>query len=592
MIAPLFKKLSSYLLCTVFIALQVGYSQTVQDFTVTDTDGVTHSLYADYLDEGKTVVIKIFWAGCPPCNAIAKDVQALYVKWGEGAGDVEFIELGDKSFEGDQNVKDYKARHGITFVSVSPDGNSIEALEQFNYSGTPTFIVAAPDRSMIFDPVGIDEVDEAIAATVSPVVPDCPTTGIMITSEADLENYRGLYPACTDLAGDITISGSVSDLRGLETIKTVQGSIEISSNTLTDLSDLAGIEIISQKLTIKDCSELTSLSGLEKLNNMSSSIELTNLAKLGSLDGLKNLQRIGTDLVINNCSTLEDIGGLENLRTIGGNLVVSNNTNLRSFAGLETLRNVDSKLQISENNSLTSITALTSLTLLSSLDIINNPVLSNCAVQSICNLIDADLDIPTDISGNATGCETADAISIACAPAELPTSFGIQILDAFDNPVAGVSLRVKDNDGVTTSLGTSDPDGLFNIDLPNANIPDLDNLVLEYEEPVNSSISGVSITDLILIQNHILGTRKISNPYLVLGADANGNGTVSITDLTIIINAIIGRRSSFADGKIYRIVNEDCVNSESNCANTPLIKDPGKLRQIKLRAIRIADING
>lgn len=592
MSALLFKKLSANLVFCFIFALQIGYSQTVENFTVVDTDGNSHNLYTDYLDKDKTVLIKIMWAGCPPCNAIAKDVQALYVKWGSGEQDVEFIELGDQSFEGDQAFKDYKSRHGITFVTVSPDGNSIEAVDQFDYSGTPTFVVVAPDRSMVFDPVGISEIDAAIASVVNAQVPDCPTNGISISSEADLESYKSQYPNCTDLVGNITVDGSLSDLRGLEKIKTVQGTINISSNSLSDLSDLSGLENITSALKINNCSALTSLAGLEKLNVVSGSIELSNLEILASLDGLKNVQSIGGKLNIENCNALESLAGLDNLSEVGSDFIIASNSKLTSLAGLEAVDDIKGKMRIDGNPVLTSIQELSNLDLVGSLDITNNQSLSDCAVQSICNLIDGDLSIPTNISGNASGCESLNALNTACAPAELPTQFSIQILDAFDKPVEGISLSANDGDGQTTLLGTSDPDGLFNIELPNASIPSLDNLVLEYEQPSNSRISGVSVLDLIRIQNHIIGTNRITDPYLLIAADANRNGTVSVTDLIIITNAIIGKRSDFGDGKIIEIVNEDCNNDNSNCSSTALTKNPGNQNQIKLRAIRIGDING
>lgn len=591
MIAPLFKKCCAYLVISLILSFQVAYSQTAEDFTVTDTNGDIHELYADYLDKGKTVVVKLFWAGCPPCNATAKDVQALYVKWGEGDGDVEFIELGDKSFEDDQDVKDYKARHGITFVSVSPDGNSLVAIEQFSYSGTPTFFVVAPDKSMIVDPL-LSELDDAIASVVNAQAPDCPTTDIMINSAEDLIAFRTQYPACTDYVGNITVNGNVSDLRGLENIKNVQGNIEISSNTLLDLSDLSGLENVTDAITIKDCSNLTSLAGLEKLNNITGSIDLFALPRLQSLAGLKNLQQVGGSIDIEFCEELSDLDGISNLNNAGGNLNINGNDQLTTLDGLASLNNVNGKFSITNNPSLVSIEGLANLDLVGALDIIANATLANCAVRSICNIIDADLSIPTNINSNAAGCVSMDDVSAACSPAELPTSFAIQVLDAFDMPVTGVGLSAKNNDGGTTMLGTSDPDGLFTFELPNADIPDLDNLVLEYTEPANTTITKVSIIDLIRIQNHILGTTRINDPYLQIAADANGNGTVSITDLIFIINAIIGKRSSFADGKILQIINEDCATSDTNCTNTPLIKNPGNQNRINLRAIRIADING
>jgi thiol-disulfide isomerase/thioredoxin len=67
------------------------------DFTVTDSDGKTHHLYADYVQKGKVVVFEIFFIGCPPCAAHAPHIQNLYqsVK-NDFPGRVEFFLLSDK----------------------------------------------------------------------------------------------------------------------------------------------------------------------------------------------------------------------------------------------------------------------------------------------------------------------------------------------------------------------------------------------------------------------------------------------------------------------------------------------------------------
>lgn len=55
-----------------FFALALGSSMhaqfgTAPDFTVTDIDGNTHSLYADILDQGKIAVVQVAATWCPPC---------------------------------------------------------------------------------------------------------------------------------------------------------------------------------------------------------------------------------------------------------------------------------------------------------------------------------------------------------------------------------------------------------------------------------------------------------------------------------------------------------------------------------------------
>ncbi|MBK9106499.1 MAG: redoxin domain-containing protein [Saprospiraceae bacterium] len=60
------------ILLLIFTSFQlILTAQTAPDFTVTDIHGQVHHLYADYLNQGKTVVIKIFFTTCPPCNSIA-----------------------------------------------------------------------------------------------------------------------------------------------------------------------------------------------------------------------------------------------------------------------------------------------------------------------------------------------------------------------------------------------------------------------------------------------------------------------------------------------------------------------------------------
>ena len=154
-----------------------SYAQDMPNFIITDSDNVEHNLYTDYLDKGFTVVIKIFFVDCPPCNAIAPHVQTLYEEWGEGEYDVQFIELSNKTWDTNQDVAGYKALHGITFPGAGVDGNALLAIQPFtsgmfgSFFGTPKFAVIAPDRSVNFMVGGsgiqskIDALDAAIAST-------------------------------------------------------------------------------------------------------------------------------------------------------------------------------------------------------------------------------------------------------------------------------------------------------------------------------------------------------------------------------------------------------------------------------------------
>lgn len=152
-------------------------AQNAPDFTVTDTEGQVHHLYADYLNQGKTVLIKIFFTTCPPCNSIAPLMEPFYQEWGAGEYDVEFFEMTDKSFDTNSLVSAYAAQYSETFPAISMEGGSLTAVAPYKngsfgtWYGTPNFIVIAPDGDVQYDVKGsgnqatINAINTALLAT-------------------------------------------------------------------------------------------------------------------------------------------------------------------------------------------------------------------------------------------------------------------------------------------------------------------------------------------------------------------------------------------------------------------------------------------
>ena len=151
------------------IAISNGFTQKkARDFKVTSTDRKTIELYKDYLNQGKVVLLKIFFVDCPPCNDIAPLVSALYKKYGSGTKKVEFIELSNKDWDSDPAVIGYKLQYDLPFPSVSKDGGSVQAAALYSdnfygpFFGTPTFAVIRPDGNVQYDPRGFNK-NETIA---------------------------------------------------------------------------------------------------------------------------------------------------------------------------------------------------------------------------------------------------------------------------------------------------------------------------------------------------------------------------------------------------------------------------------------------
>lgn len=181
------------------------FSQTAPDFTVTDTHGEEHSLYEDYLDQGKTVVLDLFFVNCPPCNDLAPVLEPVYQQWGAGQADVQFISLTSDQSDNDARVIGFEQQHGTTWPAVSADGGGPAAQQPYTtgqfgeFFGYPTLIVIAPDRSVQFDAWG-----NSLAQTVEILntwISNTGATGNVVSSTKDVEAIElGIYPnPTTDL---------------------------------------------------------------------------------------------------------------------------------------------------------------------------------------------------------------------------------------------------------------------------------------------------------------------------------------------------------------------------------------------------------
>lgn len=127
------------------------------DFTVTDSGGKTHQLYAEYVNKGKLVVLEVFFINCPPCATHAPHVQSLYQQMKTEYGDrVEFLLFSDKAADTNPLVAQYRTSKSLTMPAVGSDGGSVTAAQPYKngqfgtYFGTPTFVVIAPGTGQVF----------------------------------------------------------------------------------------------------------------------------------------------------------------------------------------------------------------------------------------------------------------------------------------------------------------------------------------------------------------------------------------------------------------------------------------------------------
>ncbi len=177
-----------------FLLLQNMKAQnTMHNFTVTDSDGQIHHLYSDYLDQGKTVVIKFFFTTCPPCIANAPFWQQKYVQWGSGSQGVEFFSATTLSTDNNYKVNNFENSYGQTMKGISAEGNAPAIVDPFksgtygSWYGTPSFAVIAPNKTLYY-PVFFEDLDENINLAKS-------QTGSAVTNVSlQVETYNSDIP--------------------------------------------------------------------------------------------------------------------------------------------------------------------------------------------------------------------------------------------------------------------------------------------------------------------------------------------------------------------------------------------------------------
>jgi len=245
----------------------------------------------------------------------------------------------------------------------------------------------------------------------------CLYNGITFNTQAEIDNFQTNYPNCTEIWGDVEISdaggGIITNLIGLNVLTAIGGSLLIDINyALTSLTGLDNVSSIGGDLVISYNPVLTSLTGLDNLSSISGSlVEIHHNPALTSLTGLSNLTSIGGDLDIFWNPALTSLTGLNNVTSIGGDLIILDNDALTSLTGLN---------NINANS-------------ISDLYIYDNPSLSTCEVQSVCDYL-ASPNGTVEIHDNALGCNSQAEVDSACATVSIEKIDFKDEVSIFPNP--------------------------------------------------------------------------------------------------------------------------------------------------------------
>ncbi|WP_425077517.1 T9SS type A sorting domain-containing protein [Psychroserpens sp. S379A] len=227
-----------------------------------------------------------------------------------------------------------------------------------------------------------------------------------------LQNLNGFNSSLSVNKLSIIGNASLTNLQGLSNITNVSGINEIvilGNPALISLDGIQGFAIQNpENITINSNHSLLNLEGFESLTS-TFSFEIYNNQNLLNLTGLESLEE-GTINLDDNPS-FQAFTGLTS--AFEGSIFLSG-SNIESLIGLEVLNSLN-WLSINNNNLLTDISSIENISTIQVLSIRNNPNLSICDNQMVCNTIsNMLLGAVVAISNNAQGCNSVSEVAYGC----------------------------------------------------------------------------------------------------------------------------------------------------------------------------------
>lgn len=320
--------------------------------------------------------------------------------------------------------------------------NNLSGLEKLSYIGNNLYIGDFTEGN--YSLVNIDSLYNLKSIGGTLYIYDNPV----------LRSIEGLFNL-TAIGWDLIIwdNDALSDLTGLNNIKSVGGGytgLHIYYNDmLINLNGLNNLEIIHGQLYVSHNSSLVNFSGLNNLTSVENHVIIYYNNSLINFTGLENLTEVSRytrpscpgKMEISNNDNLIELTGLNNLDSVFGALSIVENGKIENLEGLNDLKYIQGRkmvgewetvyegLEIRGNELLMNIDGIAKVNLgsIKRVDIINNPLLFSCAVQSICNYLVAPIGEVT-IKNNDTGCDSRQEVEEACASSvnEVSTLYGIK----------------------------------------------------------------------------------------------------------------------------------------------------------------------
>jgi hypothetical protein len=273
----------------------------------------------------------------------------------------------------------------------------------------------------------------------------CPTTPVSLTTQSAIDNFSTTYSGCDTIpiGADVLISGTtITNLNGLSQILVSNAAIEIRNNP--NLTTTSGLNLVyaGSDLILRDNPLLTDISSFSNLDTILGEFTIRTNNSLVDLSGFSSLKYVGMGAIIRDNASLTSLNGLNQLTTVDGILEIVEHPNLTDVSALSNLDLVtgdpiEGALVIDLNTSLTSLNGLgnNNTVIMGDLFITGNMLLSDCAVQSICNYLNnPPVGAISTINLNDTGCNTETEILNQCLFISVYEVNHFEVLEVYPNP--------------------------------------------------------------------------------------------------------------------------------------------------------------
>jgi hypothetical protein len=194
-----------------------------------------------------------------------------------------------------------------------------------------------------------------------------------LSNQAEVDAFIPAGATCVIVHGDLTLTGSVSDLSPLAKthplygVAEVTGTLELvglNSAELTSLDGLDDVQRVGVDLLIKANGGLTHLAGLSALEEVGGNLDVEANPAMTTLEGLPGALSLGGNFTLDGNGALVDLVGFPSTLQLtgeGADVLIRDNPRLRRLDGIQGLTEVPGDFKIERCAALSNLNGLSGL---------------------------------------------------------------------------------------------------------------------------------------------------------------------------------------------------------------------------------------